>query len=119
MFVASHCVYKFKKHHYSRYIKFKFQKYIYFCYGIASLFQEQASRLVCFRQHPSVDHRPQTWKIGISDSFWAQILPKILPVMHIFSFKIMTCLKKLTGIKFLNTKQCPAGFLLTISHINN
>ena len=69
MFVASHCVYKFKKYHYSRYIKFKFQKYIYFCYGIASLFQEQASRLVCFRQHPSVDHRPQTWKIGISDSF--------------------------------------------------
>ena len=83
---------------------------MYICYDIASLSQEQASRLVCFRQHTSVDRRLHTWKKGISDSFYTQILPNILPVVRIFSFTIMTYLKKLIGIKFLNTKQCPAGF---------
>ena len=39
-----------------------------------------------------------------------QILPNILPVVRIFSFTIMTYLKKLIGIKSLNTKQCPSGF---------
>ena len=39
-----------------------------------------------------------------------QILPNILPVVRIFSFTIMTYLKKSIGIKSLNTKQCPAGF---------
>ena len=43
--------------------------------------------------------------------FKTQILPKILPVMCILSFTIMTYLKKLIGIKSLNTKQCPAGIL--------
>ena len=38
------------------------------------------------------------------------MLPKILPVTRIFSFTIMTYLKKLIGIKFLNTKECPARF---------
>ena len=38
------------------------------------------------------------------------ISSKILPLVHIFSFTIMTYLKKLTGIKSLNTKQCLAGF---------
>ena len=70
--------------------------------------------LVCFRQHPSIDRRRQTWKKGISDSFWTQILPKNLPVAHIFSFTIMTYLKKLIRIKFINTKQCLAGFSLRI-----
>ena len=34
----------------------------------------------------------------------------MLPVARIFSFTIMTYLKKLTGIKSLDSKQCPAGF---------
>ena len=38
-----------------------------------------------------------------------QILPKYLPVMHIFSFTIITYLKKLLGVKFFFTKQRPAG----------
>ena len=33
--------------------KFQFQKYICFSYRIASLFHEQTSRLVCFRQQAS------------------------------------------------------------------
>ena len=45
----------------------------------------------------------------MDDSFQTQILPKMLPVMHIFSFAIMTYLKKLTGTKSLNREQCPAG----------
>ena len=42
--------------------------------------------------------------------FKTQFLSKILPVTHILSFTIMTYLKKLTGIRSLNTKQYPAGF---------
>ena len=38
-----------------------------------------------------------------------QFLPNILPVACIFSYTIMTYLKKLDGNKTLNTKQCPAG----------
>ena len=38
-----------------------------------------------------------------------QFLPNILPVACIFSYTIMTYLKKLDGTKTLNTKQCPAG----------
>ena len=34
---------------------------------------------------------------------------KIFPVVHIFSLTIMTYLKKLIGIKSLNTKQCPVN----------
>ena len=56
--------------------------------------------------HPSLDPRPHTWKV-ISDSLQTQMLPSILPVAYIFSFIIMTYLKKLTGIKSLNTKQQP------------
>ena len=48
--------------------------------------------------------------------FKTQILPNILPVMRTLSFIIMTYLKKLTGIKSLNTKHCPAGFLLIFIH---
>ena len=33
---------------------------------------------------------------------------KLLPVAHIFSFKIMNYLKKFIAIKSLNTKQCAA-----------
>ena len=58
--------------------------------------------------HFSLDCRPHTWKKSISDSCYTQMLPKILPVTRIFSFTIMTYLKKLIGIKSLNTKQCPA-----------
>ena len=60
--------------------------------------------------YPSLDRKPHTWKKGISDSFQTQILPKILPLVGIFSFTIMVYLKKLIGIKYLNTKQCSAGF---------
>ena len=38
-----------------------------------------------------------------------QFLPNILPVACIFSYTIMTYLKKLDGTKTLNTKQCPVG----------
>ena len=38
-----------------------------------------------------------------------QFLPNILPVACIFSYTIMTYLKKLDGTKTLNRKQCPAG----------
>ena len=37
-----------------------------------------------------------------------QVSRKTLPVVQLFSFIITTCLKKLTGIKPLSTKQCPA-----------
>ena len=42
--------------------------------------------------------------------FKTQILSKILSVIRILSFTIMTYLKKLIGTEPLNTKQCPAGF---------
>ena len=61
--------------------------------------------LVCFRNrhqdysvsgnrhhispHPSINHRPHTWKKVTSNSFLTQILPKILPVALIFSFTII------------------------------
>ena len=38
-----------------------------------------------------------------------QILVKILPAACIFSYTIMTYLKKLHGTNSLNTKQCPVG----------
>ena len=38
-----------------------------------------------------------------------QILRKIFPAAHNFSFILMTYLKKFIRIKSLNTKQCPAG----------
>ena len=37
---------------------------------------------------------------------------KILPVVHIFSIKILSCLKMLIGIKSSNTKQCTARLSL-------
>ena len=40
------------------------------------------------------------------------IIQKILAVMHIFSFTIMNYLKTFIGIKYLERKQCPAGYLL-------
>ena len=36
-----------------------------------------------------------------------KILPKIVPLVHIFSFTIMTYLKNFIGIEFLSRKQCP------------
>ena len=44
----------------------------------------------------------------VSLTAFGQILPKILPVVHISSFIIMTYLKKFIGIKSLITKQCLA-----------
>ena len=38
-----------------------------------------------------------------------QILSKVLPEPCIFSYTIMTYLKKLVGTKSVNKKQCPAG----------
>ena len=64
--------------------------------------------------YPSLDHRTHTWKKGISDSFQTSALSKVLACVHIFSFTIMTYLKNLTGVKYFNTKQCPAGFSLRI-----
>ena len=46
-----------------------------------------------------------------------QILPKILSAAYIFSI-IMTNLKKLTGNKSINTKQCPAGLSPRITALN-
>ena len=43
-----------------------------------------------------------------------QILPKTLPVAHIFSFIISAYLKKFSGIKSFSTKQCPANLSLQI-----
>ena len=48
--------------------------------------------------HSSLDH-----------SFQTQILPKTLPVMHIFSFIIIIYLKKFIWIKYLKRNQCPTG----------
>ena len=42
--------------------------YIYI-YALLVCFKKKTSRLVCIRQHPTVDGRPLTWKKGISDSF--------------------------------------------------
>ena len=49
------------------------------------------------------------WKKKVSLIDFKQILPKILPAAYIFSYTIMTNLKKLIGTKSLNTKQSPAG----------
>ena len=46
------------------------------------------------------------WK-KVSPVVFRQILPKILPMVHIFSFIITTYLKKFIGIKTLSTKQYP------------
>ena len=47
------------------------------------------------------------WK-KVSPIAFRQILPKFLPMVHIFSFIIWTYLKKFIGIKILSTKQYPA-----------
>ena len=57
---------------------------------------------------PSPDHIPHIRK-KISLIAFRQILPNILPTACIFSYTIMTCLKKLSGTKSFNTKQCHAG----------
>ena len=70
---------------------------------------------------PSIGHQPHS-KIEfpcptfdhiveriVSLIAFRQILSKILHVASIFSYTIMTYLKKLAGIKSLNTKQCPSG----------
>ena len=50
----------------------------------------------------SSQSRPRIWKEGFSDNF--QISRKILPVMHIFSFTIMNCLKRFIGIKTISSR---------------
>ena len=45
------------------------------------------------------------WK-KVSLIAFTKILPKILSVVHIFSFIITAYSKKFTGSKFLSTKQC-------------
>ena len=58
------------------------------------------------------------WK-KVSLIVFRQILPKVFPVVHIFSFIITTYLKKFAGIKFFSTKQCPAeSFPWIIPHIS-
>ena len=47
------------------------------------------------------------WK-KVSPIAFGQILPKILPMVHILSFIITTYFKKFIGIKTLSTKQYPA-----------
>ena len=59
--------------------------------------------------HSFLDRRPHIRKKVMSDSLQTQMLPTLLPETHIFSFTIMTYLKRFTGIKSLNKKQCPAG----------
>ena len=51
------------------------------------------------------------WK-KVSPVVFRQILPKILPMVHIFSFIITTYLKKFIGIKTLGAKQYPAELSL-------
>ena len=48
-------------------------------------------------------------KLSLID-FQTQILPKILPATHTFSFTMMKYLKKFIGIKSVNRKQCPPPF---------
>ena len=50
----------------------------------------------------------------MANSFLTKILLKMLPVMRIFSFTIITYLKKFIGNKSLNTKECPEGLSLRI-----
>ena len=57
---------------------------------------------------PSLAWLQTTYRKKVSLIVFRQILPNILPVVHIFSFIIMAYLKKFIGIKFLSTKQCPA-----------
>ena len=70
---------------------------------MASLYQEQTSR-VSFISHPIL--------FLIVDHIFGkktQVFSKTLPVMHIFSFTIISYLEKFIGIKSLNKKQCQTG----------
>ena len=78
------CVYKSKKHCNPRYI-YKSNKYYYIPKFLPNILQ--------------------TLLVSISGT---DISTKILPVGHIFSLTIMTYLKMLIVIKYLNTKQFPA-----------
>ena len=62
--------------------------------------------------HLSLDCR-QHWKTVFLVAF-RQILEKNLPVVHIFSCKIMRYLKTFCGIKSLSTKECRAELSLGI-----
>ena len=58
--------------------------------------------------HPSLGHRPHI-RQKLSLIACRQILPKIWSAVRIFISFFMTYLKNFTGLKSLNTKQCPAG----------
>ena len=55
------------------------------------------------------------WK-KVSLIAFKQILPKILPMLHIFNFIIMAYLKNFIGIESLSTKQSPAELSPWIIH---
>ena len=57
---------------------------------------------------PSPDHRPHIAK-KVSLRAFRQILPNIFPVAYIFSYIIMTNVKKLIGTKSFDIKQYPVG----------
>ena len=89
--------------------KFKLQEYIYLLEHCLSVSGRDIKSFFLLSHHFSLDCRPHIWKKGISYSFKTQILPKILPVMHIFSVTIMNYLKNSIGIKYLKRKICLAG----------
>ena len=57
---------------------------------------------------PSPDHRPHIAK-KVSLRAFRQILPNIFPVAYIFSYIIITKVKKLIGTKSFDTKQYQVG----------
>ena len=57
---------------------------------------------------PSLPLLQTTYWKKVSPIAFRQILPKMLPMVHIFSSIITTYLKKFIGIKTLSTKQYPA-----------
>ena len=80
----------FFKNYYSIQTKHTLQDFFFFCLT------------------PSLSWLQITYWKKISPTDFRQILPNILPVVHIFSFMIMTYLKTFIVIKSLITKQCPA-----------
>ena len=71
-------------------------------------YSNQAHSSGCFLfLTPSFSWLQTTYWKKVSKTAFKQILPKILPVVHIFSFIIMTYLKKFNRIKSLITEQCP------------
>ena len=66
---------------------------------------------------PSPNYRPHIEK-GVFLIGFRKFLPNILPAAYIFSYTIMSYLKKLVGTKSVNTKQCSVALSLRIiSHV--